>query len=225
MTGAMSLTSIDSKYDPYEDGLEHSTAESTAESTTESTAGSTTDADHLSTTEMSYRGVRVEQEKLITTEPLNLSDNLASGAMQQYSVEPKNAVGAYNLGLLHAQGMVVQQDKVKAAEFFAKAHAAGYVKATYNLGLLYQRGEGVEQNSAKAAELYELAHDKGYSKATYNLGKMYERGEGVEQDSVMAAELFEQLTKGKTDVFSLKKRLKKSVVKPVLAFQVYDRNI
>jgi len=175
--------------------------------------------DHLSTTGM---GARAELEKLITTEPFNLTDDLASGALQQYSLEPKGAVGAYNLALLHTQGTVIPKDKAKAAELFAKAHAAGYVKATYNLGLMYHRGEGVEQDSAKAAEFYEQAHAKGYRKATYNLGRMYERGEGVELDSVKAAELFDQLTKEKTDVVGLKKRLKKSDVKPILAFEVYQ---
>lgn len=106
-------------------------------------------------------------------------------------------VTTYNLGMMYAKGAGVQQDKAKALELYAKASAAGHVKATYNLGLMYQRGEGVEEDSARAAELYEQAHAKGYPKATHNLAMMYDRGLGVEKDSVRAAELFQQLAAAK----------------------------
>jgi hypothetical protein len=170
---------------------------------------------HANTTDICCRGVLVEQEKLMNPAP-----NPTNDASQQYILHTEGAVGIYNLGLLYAQGKVMPQDKAKAAELYAKAHAAGFAKATYNLALMYQRGEGVEQDSVKAAEFYEQAHAKGYSKATYNLGRMYERGEGVERDSVKAAELFEQLTKEKTGDVSLRTRLKKNAGKPILAFNV-----
>lgn len=96
-------------------------------------------------------------------------------------------VTTYNLGMMYAKGVIVDQDKAKACELFEMASAAGNLKATYNLGLMYQRGEGVEKDSARAAELYQQAHAKGYPKATRNLAMMYERGEGVAKDSAKAA--------------------------------------
>jgi TPR repeat protein len=180
-------------------------------------------ADALKTPAKGYPGVRAEKEKMNTEDVVNLTQDSANGDSQQFSLHPEGVAGTYNLGLLYAQGKVLEQDKAKAVELYEKAHAAGFVKATYNLGLMYQRGEGVEQDCAMAAKLYAEAHAKGYPKATYNLARMYERGEGCPQDSEMAAKLFEQLTKQKTDAASLRTHLKKGSGKPILAFNV-DRS-
>jgi TPR repeat protein len=99
-------------------------------------------------------------------------------------------VTTYNLAMMYAKGLIVDQDKTKACELYEKAAAAGHAKAAYNLGRMYHRGEGVETDHAKAAELYQQAHAKGYRKAARNLAIMYERGEGVEKDCEKAAALF-----------------------------------
>jgi hypothetical protein len=178
----------------------------------------TVDVDDLNAKDICYLSVHVEKENL------NANTNKpGKTAATQYSEDAKAIAAIYNLGLMYAHGTVVEEDKAKAAELYAKAHAAGHVKATYNLGLMYQRGDGVEQDSAKAADLYEQAHAKGYSKATYNLGKMYDRGIGVEQDSAKAAALFHFLAKEKTDIGSLRTRLKKNPCKPILHINVDHR--
>jgi len=131
-------------------------------------------------TDMYFLGVRIQQGKATTAEPIVL----------KYSGCPE---AIYNLGMMYKQGAVFEQDKAKAVELFEIAHAAGHVKAAYNVGLMYQRGEGVGQDCAKAAKFYQQAHEKGYAKATYNLGKLHARGRGVQQDSVKAAGLFQQV--------------------------------
>jgi TPR repeat protein len=171
--------------------------------------------DDLNAKDICFLSVHVEKENV------NVNTNKpGKTAAKHYSEDAKAIAAIYNLGLMYAHGTVVEVDKAKAAELYAKAHAAGHVKATYNLGLMYQRGEGVEQDSAKAVELYEQAHARGYSKATYNLGKMFDRGIGVEQDRAKAAALFSLLTEEKTDIGSLRTRLKKTPCKPILHLNV-----
>jgi hypothetical protein len=101
-------------------------------------------------------------------------------------------VTTYNLGMMYAKGVILNQDKAKACELYEKAAEEGHVKATFNLGLMYQRGEGVAKDSAKAAALLQRAHAKGYLKATRKLAMMYQRGEGVQTDYAKAAEYFHQ---------------------------------
>lgn len=61
------------------------------------------------------------------------------------------------MGILHANGQIVQQDFVKAAEWYLIAAESNNATAQRNLGVLYDFGIGVEQDDAKAAMWYRKA--------------------------------------------------------------------
>ncbi|MCC8180963.1 MAG: sel1 repeat family protein [Planctomycetes bacterium] len=63
----------------------------------------------------------------------------------------------YYLGVLHANGVGVEQDYAEAANWYQEAVDLGHPRAHRNLGSLYESGEGVEQDFAKAVELYKIA--------------------------------------------------------------------
>ena len=61
--------------------------------------------------------------------------------------------GCSNLGFAYANGRGVEQDHVKASEFYAKACEMGNGGGCYNLGNLYAQGRGVKEDT-NAAEKY-----------------------------------------------------------------------
>ena len=61
--------------------------------------------------------------------------------------------GCSNLGFAYANGRGVEQDYVKASEFYVKACDMGNGGGCHNLGNLYAQGRGVKDD-ANAAEKY-----------------------------------------------------------------------
>ena len=57
------------------------------------------------------------------------------------------------MGFAYANGRGIEQDYVKASEFYAKACNIGNGGGCYNLGNLYAQGRGVKED-ANAAEKY-----------------------------------------------------------------------
>ena len=58
---------------------------------------------------------------------------------------------------MYAFGYGVDQDYLKAAEWYEKSVAEGNPFAAYALGSLYHRGQGVEQDEEKAFVLFTKA--------------------------------------------------------------------
>lgn len=96
------------------------------------------------------------------------------------------------MGQNYYYGNGVEQDYIKAAEWFRKAAEQGDTEAQEYLGGMYYHGKGVEQDYVKAAEWYEKAAEQGNDGAQRQLGYMYVKAQGVEQDYVKAAEWYEK---------------------------------
>ncbi len=86
------------------------------------------------------------------------------------------ANAAYNLGVLHHQGLGTKPDLKKAIEWYTRAADLGHPEAQYNLGIAYIEGVGVEYDPFKANAYFEKAAAKGIMEASYNLGLIYENG-------------------------------------------------
>ncbi|MFA5593550.1 MAG: hypothetical protein WC989_09595 [Micavibrio sp.] len=92
------------------------------------------------------------------------------------SAEGGIANAAYNLGVLHHQGLGVERDIAHALYWYREAAKRGHPEAQYNLGIAYIEGIGTEYDPALAAAFFESAANKGVIEAAYNLGLIYENG-------------------------------------------------
>ena len=66
---------------------------------------------------------------------------------------------------MYDEGDGVEEDDVKAVEWYRKAAEQEYSDAQYNLGAMYYNGEGVEQDYAKAVEWVRKAAEQGHEGA------------------------------------------------------------
>lgn len=88
------------------------------------------------------------------------------------------------LGALYAQGWGVEQDFVKAREWYEKAAAGGSPRAYFNLARMYALGNGVEKDCDKAVELWRTPAEQGDPVAQVNVASLYMEGfECMPQDS------------------------------------------
>ena len=97
--------------------------------------------------------------------------------------EPKSQT---NIGWLYHQGLSVEKDLEKAAEWYRKAAEQEYVIAQHNLGTMYEHGWGIEQSYAEAVKWYQFGVDKAYGPSLFNLGMLYLNGLGVKADRNIA---------------------------------------
>uniref|UniRef100_A0AC35G0E5 Sel1 repeat family protein n=1 Tax=Panagrolaimus sp. PS1159 TaxID=55785 RepID=A0AC35G0E5_9BILA len=70
-------------------------------------------------------------------------------------------------------GVGVNKDHRKAAEWFEKAVENGYAPSANNLGNLYNFGMGVEKSILKSFNYYKLAAEGGLTSAMCNLAHCY----------------------------------------------------
>ena len=101
-------------------------------------------------------------------------ENFRKGA-EQGDEEALSAIGS-----LYFYGDGVEQDYLKALEYWEKAAEMGSGQAYYSLGFLYGAGLGVEKSLEKAKEYYLLAADHGDAMAWTVLGNMSYYGEAGE---------------------------------------------
>lgn len=127
----------------------------------------------------------------------------------QKKAESCDAEAQYELGFAYAEGAGkrdlaemgddltlaldgVEQDYVKAAEWYQKSAEQGFEKAQCNLAWCYMTGRGVKQDFLKGVEWYQKAVKQGYAPAQNDLAVCYHNGIGVTQDSNKAAELWQR---------------------------------
>lgn len=96
------------------------------------------------------------------------------------------------LGVLHEAGLGIQQDKVKAADWYGLAADKGDIGSAMQLAQFYLLGTGVEPDKNKAADLFEKAAEAGNASALYNLALLYQEGEGRPFDEEKARELLKE---------------------------------
>ncbi|TQE98499.1 MAG: sel1 repeat family protein [Spiribacter salinus] len=83
------------------------------------------------------------------------------------------------LGYMYSNGMGVEEDNNRAAEYYRDAAELGSKVARRNLGLFYKNGEGVERDYEEAAEWFRRAAQQGDARAAYELGEIYYYGRGA----------------------------------------------
>ncbi|HRQ61349.1 MAG TPA: SEL1-like repeat protein, partial [Alphaproteobacteria bacterium] len=103
-------------------------------------------------------------------------DYKKAAAWFQIAAEGGVANAAYNLGVLHHQGIGVKQDLGEALDWYQKAADQGHPEAQYNLGIAHIEGVGLPYDAEKAARYFENAAREGVMEAAYNLGLIYENG-------------------------------------------------
>jgi len=105
-----------------------------------------------------------------------------------------DAKSQYNVGLIYANGLGVEQDMQQAQIWYEKAAKQGNGAAQYNLAQLYnQTAKNDIHAYDKAKYWYDKAIEAGIKEAYNNLGVLYLEGLGVKKDEKKAFELF---TKG-----------------------------
>lgn len=102
------------------------------------------------------------------------------------AAEAGNPAAQYWLGQMYAEGIGVDKDMTKAAEWTEKSAKQGEIAAMRALGGLYLRGEGVLQDYEQGHQWLEKAAYSNDAVAQRELGQTYEKGEGVEQSKVWA---------------------------------------
>lgn len=123
-------------------------------------------------------------------------DYAAAMELWTQAAEEGNDVAQFNIGLLYANGLGVEQSYVRAREWYRKAGLQGNVEAQYNLGLMYAEGKGVFRNFVDAASWWGRSSLKEHAPSQYNLGILYAYGYGVAKDVSQAITLWEQAAEG-----------------------------
>ena len=72
-----------------------------------------------------------------------------------------DANAQFNLGVMFAWGLGVEQDVNEAMRLYHLAADQGNAQAEYRLGYRYAHGWGVQQDFAEASHWYQLAADQG----------------------------------------------------------------
>lgn len=102
--------------------------------------------------------------------------------------DPEDAAAMTLLGEIHNQGLGVQQDPAKAAEWYRLAAKRGDARALAALGLMAIDGRGMDKNPSQGKAWLEEAARKGEPAASYNLALLL-LSTGVQADLSRAVEL------------------------------------
>lgn len=90
------------------------------------------------------------------------------------------------IGKFHEIGFHVEEDAVKAVEWYKKGARLNDAQAQYQLGKSYLKGIGIAKNDTLAFQWLQKSSDKGNDKAQEILGLCYAKGQGVKADFVQA---------------------------------------
>jgi len=88
------------------------------------------------------------------------------------TAETGQAKAQYNLGLMYANGVGVEQDVERALHWYHKAANQGYSPAQYILAGKYANGQGLNRDLKQALTWYLKASERGNSRALFKLGQM-----------------------------------------------------
>ena len=105
--------------------------------------------------------------------------------------EQKDVKAMALLGEIYANGLGIERDDKKAADWYRLAADRGDREAMFALGMFHLGGRiGAAPNREQAAKLLAAAAKLGHAASAYNLGLLYLEGQSFPQDFVRAAELF-----------------------------------
>lgn len=103
-----------------------------------------------------------------------------------------NASAQFYLAYCYSNGLGVEVDNDKAAEWYRRSAEQGNSSSQNNLGVCYSNGRGINQDKAKAAEWYRKAAEQGEAYAQCNLADLYKDGTGVEKNLALAAQWYKK---------------------------------
>ncbi|MGQ7790971.1 peptidoglycan-binding protein [Faunimonas sp. B44] len=101
-----------------------------------------------------------------------------------------NPAAQFEVAARFAEGLGVEQDLAKAAEWYRLAAEAGLAPAQYRLGSIYEKGLGVPKDLARAQDWYRRASESGNVKAMHNLAVLHAEGAAGQPNLEEAARLF-----------------------------------
>lgn len=115
------------------------------------------------------------------------AEALYTGALESEDLETR-ALAAVRLGDLYRYAMGRERDDVQAMEWYRKAAAEGYYKASLRIMDSYRDGIGVEADTAEMLAWAQKQADQGFA---YSLGQLYLSGDGgAETDYARALEIY-----------------------------------
>ena len=98
----------------------------------------------------------------------------------------------FSLGCMFMTGLSVEQDVVKAIQWYDRAAQEGHAKAQFNLGVINDKGDGVDKDIAKAVYWYRKAAQLGVAEAQFNLAALYFTGDGLKESTNEAVKWFQR---------------------------------
>jgi len=101
---------------------------------------------------------------LAAEQPAQREAYFVSGGDLLCSGDPKAQTA---IGIMFSMGHGLDQDPVRAAQWYQKAADQGFAEAQVRLGKLYEDGNGVPQDKVKAAGWYEKAAAQGNTRVNY----------------------------------------------------------
>jgi|GEM_PF-6851149 len=102
------------------------------------------------------------------------------------AAEQGDAKYQYLLARCYADVNNIDENPVKAYEWFKKSAEQGYAEAQCHLAFCYALGDGVEADDSKSVFWFKKAAEQDDATAQYELGLLYTKGNGVENDPVQA---------------------------------------
>ncbi len=111
-----------------------------------------------------------------------MADHKSAAEIYRSLAEQGNAEAQYQLGILYARGMGVDQSYTEAANWYRKAAMQGNAEAQYSLGALHFNRDIPTEDYAEAAGWYMKAAEQGLPKAQLNVAILYFRGDIFEQN-------------------------------------------
>lgn len=143
---------------------------------------------------------------LFSSTVLAVSDQIQSLIVGAEQGEPWAQL---NLGAAYDNGIGgLQEDPVKAVEWYRKSAQQGVAEAQFNLAHCLATGRGSQQNYAESFVWMERAAIQNVPEAQFLLGVMYMDGVGIHSDEKMARKWLEKASKaGIEDAKTVLKRL------------------
>ena len=112
------------------------------------------------------------------------------------SCNANNGNDCLELAHIYELGKEVQQDNLKAMEFYKKTCNAGDVSICQLVAKTYFKGEnGIEQNNAEGTLYSEKACDFGHAQSCFDVGQSYENGTTTKKDITKSLSYYEKACK------------------------------
>ena len=135
-------------------------------------------------------GCQSKEEKIAEVFNLFDKEKYAEGiALYQEIEDVQDTMLLNRMAILYADGKGVEQDSVKALEFFEKSANLGNPQSMVEMGFAYDNGHGMKKDTKKAYNWYKKAAEKDWPEGMYRLGICYLEGFGVNKDPDKGIEL------------------------------------